>query len=374
MECFITHCIIGFIAIDENNNIIKHELFDDINSLIKLEKKELVNEEIKLIEELSDSYDMISIESQSKKSNYSKWNNVKVEFPNKAGKYLRENLDGILTEIGFSNKEEFADKYRKLASYKIKNQLNSEDRYLVQAINSIDDMDESISKLAEKLRDWYSLYFPELDIVQNNKTYVKLIALNDNKKEIVDSYNNDLLKYDEFEEDINEKDLDIIKNLAKSIYSLQITRENTENYIEEKMESLAPNLNNLVGSSLGAKLISHAGSLEKLASYPSGTVQIMGAEKALFRHLKTGENPPKHGLIFQHPQVRTNNWWLRGKIAKKLSLKISLATRKDVYTKKFDLKINEEFLKEVEQIKKDNPFPPRPKRKNKDSKKRKIRR
>lgn len=118
------------------------------------------------------------------------------------------------------------------------------------------------------------------------------------------------------------------------------------------MEKLAPNLRDLIGSSLAAKLIAHIGGIKNLSMYSSSTIQIMGAEKALFRHLKTGERPPKHGLIFQHPQVRTNNWWIRGKIARTLALKISLAVRKDVFSGEFDPNISEGFLERVEEIKK----------------------
>ena len=149
----------------------------------------------------------------------------------------------------------------------------------------------------------------------------------------------------------------MINNFAKSIQSLQKTRNKTEGYIDKKMEKLAPNLRDLLGSSLAAKLIAHIGGIKNLSMYSASTIQIMGAEKALFRHLKTGERPPKHGLIFQHPQVRTNNWWIRGKIARTLALKISLAVRKDVFSGEFDPSISESFLERVEEIKKDNPFP-----------------
>jgi len=96
--------------------------------------------------------------------------------------------------------------------------------------------------------------------------------------------------------------------------------------------------------------------------YSAATIQIMGAEKALFRHLKTGERPPKHGLIFQHPEVRANPWWIRGKIARTLALKISLASKKDVFSGDFDPKISESFQQRVKTIKKENPFPKKTKK------------
>lgn len=381
MECYIAHCVAGFIAIDNDENIISYKLFDDskrISKLIEIESRTITEEEINLIEELYEKYDEISIETRCGKRSYAKWENIKIEFPNKAGNYLRENLEEVLLKINFTDKEDLKKKFSKvyidLANYKVKEELSSEDKYLIQAINSIDDIDDSISKLVERIRDWYSLYFPELDIIQNNESYIKLISENTSKKDIIEQVQDKFQDYDTeniIEDEISEDDLKILNDYATSIYSLQKTRKNIEKYIKDKMEKLAPNLTDLVGSSLGAKIISHSGGLEKLASYPSSTVQIMGAEKALFRHLKTGANPPKHGLIYQHPKVRTSKWWNRGKIAKKLSLKISLAVRKDVYSKEFDSEINNTFLKEVEKIEKENPFPTKRPKKDKDEGKKK---
>jgi nucleolar protein 56 len=125
------------------------------------------------------------------------------------------------------------------------------------------------------------------------------------------------------------------------------------------MEEIAPNLRDLCGSSLGAKLIAHVGSIKRLSLLPSGTVQVLGAEKALFRHLKTGERPPKHGLIFQHPAVRGAKWWIRGKVARTLASRISLAVRKDVFSGDYDPSIKEGFEEKVLEIEKSNPFPKR---------------
>ena len=205
---------------------------------------------------------------------------------------------------------------------------------------------------------------PEIDIIHNNESFINIIAENKNREEVIESPPEVILKNNDI--DINEgsnvadveiEDITMINDFAKSIQSLQKTRNKTEDYIDKKMEKLAPNLRDLLGSSLAAKLIAHIGGIKNLSMYSAATIQIMGAEKALFRHLKTGERPPKHGLIFQHPQVRTSNWWIRGKIARTLALKIALAARKDVFSGEFDPNINESFLNRVEQIKKENPFP-----------------
>ena len=359
MECYVTYCVKGFYAFNENNELIAEKLFKEdeiLDKLIEIDNKEIPTEESELINELSKNYETILIESNKRSSDY-KSDKVKVKNPNPGGNYLRSNFD-----LDFDN-----EIYQKLAIYKMKKAQSGDDKHLIQAINSIDEIDESISKLIERIREWYALYFPEMDLIKNNETYIKLICENKTKEEIVnaksDAFPEDML---DIEEDINPEDLEIMNNYAKSIYELQQTRKNIINYIDIKMESIAPNLRLLVGSSLGAKLISRAGGLKRLASYPSSTVQIMGAEKALFRHLKSGDRPPKYGLIFQHPQVRGSKWWNRGKIARLLAGRISLAARKDVFTNDFNPEIFNEFNLKVEEIEKNNPLPTKTSKKRKE--------
>lgn len=361
MECYVTYSIKGFYAFNENNELIDEKLFKEeeiLQKLIEIDNKEIPTEESELIKELSSNYDTIIIESNKRSSDYSN-SKVKVKNPNQGGDYLRSEYN-----LDIDN-----DIYQKLAIYRMKKAQAGEDKHLIQAINSIDEIDESISKLIERIREWYALYFPEMDLIKNNETYIKLIYENKTKEEIInaksDAFPSDML---DIEDDINPEDLNIMNNYAKSIYELQQTRKNIINYIDSKMDSIAPNLKLLVGSSLGAKLISHAGGLKRLATYPSSTVQIMGAEKALFRHLKSGDRPPKYGLIYQHPQVRGAKWWNRGKIARLLAGRISLAVRKDVFTHDFNPEIFNEFSDRVEEIEKNNPFPTKTTKKRKEEK------
>ncbi|WP_407424265.1 NOP5/NOP56 family protein [Methanobrevibacter sp.] len=361
MECYVTYSVKGFYAFNENNELIGQRLFKEdemLEKLIEIDNKEIPTEESELIEELLKDYDSVIVESNKRSSDYAS-DRVKVKNPNPAGEYLRSHSDlDVDNEI-----------YQKLAIYRMKKAQAGDDKHLIQAINSIDEIDESISKLIERIREWYALYFPEMDLIKNNETYIKLIYENKTKEEIInaksDAFPEDML---DIEDDINPQDLDIMNNYAKSIYELQQTRKNIIDYIDAKMESVAPNLRLLVGASLGAKLISHAGGLKRLASYPSSTVQIMGAEKALFRHLKSGDRPPKYGLIYQHPQVRGAKWWNRGKIARMLAGRISLAARKDVFTHDFNPEIFNEFTAKAEEIEKNNPFPTKTTKKRKEEK------
>ncbi len=366
MECYITYCVKGFLAFNNENELIAEKLFPEdeiLNRLADIDDKKIVAEEMEIIEEVSKDYSEIIIESNKRLSDYSPFN-IKIQTPNQAGDYLRSNYD----KFDLDN-EDITDIYQRLAIYKIKKESASEDKHLIQAINSIDEIDESISKLIERIREWYALYFPEMDVIKNNETYIKLISQNKSKENIMqakpDAFPSNVL---DLEDDINPLDLEIMNKYANSIFELQKTRKEIEEYIDSKMEEIAPNLRLLVGSSLGAKLISHAGGLKRLATYPSSTVQIMGAEKALFRHLKSGERPPKYGLIYQHPQVRGAKWWNRGKIARMLAGKISLAVRRDVFTKTYDENAFNDFTERVEEIEKNNPFPTKTTKKRKEEK------
>ena len=366
MECYITYCVKGYYAFDNENNLISEKLFpkdEIINRLAEINDKKIVKEELELIEEICQDYDKIIIESNKRTSDYDN-EKITVKTPNPGGEYLRNNYD----KFGLDNGE-ITEIYRNLAIYDIKRASASEDKHLIQAINSIDEIDESISKLIERIREWYALYFPEMDTVKNNETYIKLISQNKTKDKIIEAkpeaFPDEIIDIDE---DIDPRDLEIMNNYANSIYELQKSRKNIEEYVDSKMESIAPNLKLLVGSSLGAKLISHAGGLKRLAMYPSSTVQIMGAEKALFRHLKSGDRPPKYGLIYQHPQVRGAKWWNRGKIARMLAGMISLAVRRDVFTKTFDENAFEEFKLKMEEIEKNNPFPTKTTKRRKEEK------
>jgi len=168
MEYYITQCIAGFIAFDENLEITEYKLFKEdeiVSNLIKIEDNEILEEEIELINELisNDSSDenKIIIETTKRKSQYKDLENyeiIETESPNKGGEYLRNNLNEIFEEIGFEKSEEdIIEYYERLAIEQIKQSSQEEDKLLIQAINSVDDIDESISKLVERIRDWYTI-------------------------------------------------------------------------------------------------------------------------------------------------------------------------------------------------------------------------
>jgi nucleolar protein 56 len=131
--------------------------------------------------------------------------------------------------------------------------------------------------------------------------------------------------------DITQENLAIVKKIAQEVISYSELRKILADHIEAAMELVAPNIKNLLTASVGARIIAKAGSLSRLAILPASTIQVLGAEKALFRSLKTGTRPPKHGLIFQHPLIHSAPKWQRGKIARAIASKVAIAGRVDLY-------------------------------------------
>ncbi len=193
------------------------------------------------------------------------------------------------------------------------------DSWVVNLAELIEELDKSFNLLYERLRELYGIYNPELlEKDLNKEKFLKEV-----KK----------LKKSEIGYNLSEEDLDFILDLVKELESLLSLRKKTEEYLAKVVKENYPNLYSTAGALITAKLIGAAGSLKELARKPSSTIQVYGAEKALFRHKKTGAKPPKYGYILQHPFVMSKPPKERGKAAKELAAKISLAARKDYYGK-----------------------------------------
>ncbi len=382
MKCYITWCFAGFIALDENCALLDYELFPKSKITLRLTELlegNLVREEKSLLKRLVKNHDEVVVETEISPSKYESLKDsskFKFQTPNKAGEYVRNYLADILIETDFIETEEelkelIHDTSLNITRDRLQEASEAEDLVLIQAINALDELDETTSKLAERLREWYSIHLPELDKIKSHEYYVKLVADYGDRDSIISSglKDSDMEIKISIGAELDEYDIIMLKEFASSTKSLQATKKSLNSYIEEKMDELAPNLKDLVGASLGAKIIAHVGGLKRLALLSSSTIQVLGAEKALFRHIKTGERPPKHGLIYQHPEVRGAKYWLRGKIARALASKISLAVRKDVFSGEFDPSIKTSFEAKVEDIKKAHPFPKRPSKSSKPGKK-----
>ncbi|WII07875.1 ribosomal biogenesis protein [Methanomassiliicoccales archaeon LGM-RCC1] len=247
------------------------------------------------------------------------------------------------------------------------------DKNLVQAIRNLDDQIATINLYNERLHEWYGMHFPELADYAKDSKYADLIARYGDRDAIIEELGIDIQSIGA---DFNDNDMRAVMDLADTLYRLYDDEERTEAYIQEIVEETCPNMCAIVGGPLAARLISLSGGLERLSTLPSSTVQLLGAERAMFRHLKSGKKGPKHGIIYQHPEVHKAPYWQRGNIARALAGKILIAAKVDQYHGEFcgdDL--NKEFMARVEDIKRRYPDPPKvPEKKNKRKNRGKLRR
>lgn len=217
----------------------------------------------------------------------------------------------------------------------------SEDIFVMQTIANINELDKSINLLSKRVREWYSWYAPE--VVEHISDHQKLMEL------IVGKSRAELLKelkeIDTMGANLDKSHVDEILLLAKQVQGLFQLREQHEKYLQKVMQKYCPNLLEMAGATIGAKLMELGKGLKHLALLPASTIQLLGAEKALFRHIKTNSRPPKHGIIINHPLVQNAKKDQKGKAARMLADKISLCARLDYFKGEFKAK---EYRKELE--------------------------
>lgn len=228
-----------------------------------------------------------------------------------------------------------------LSRYKLKFSPDKVDTMVVQAIGLLDELDKELNTYAMRVREWYGWHFPEMTkIIQDNMQYAKVVLQMGDRATASDHDFSGTLDED-VEQDLKDAgvismgteisvdDLNNIKQLAEQVVSLSEYRIQLYDYLKSRMNAIAPNLTVLVGELVGARLISHAGSLINLAKHPASTVQILGAEKALFRALKTKHDTPKYGLIYHASLIGQTAPKHKGKISRVLAAKTALAIRVD---------------------------------------------
>lgn len=233
-----------------------------------------------------------------------------------------------------------------LAKAKAKAAMGGRDQHVVQAVQASDDLAETANQLAERLREWYGLHFPESDrLVERHEEMATLVSMHGTRDAMLAASPHIELP-ESFGADLGPEEQAALRGFAKSLSSLYSQRAEIDAYLEKAVPGIAPNVTKLVGPIIAARLLFHAGGLLPLAKMSSGTVQTLGAEKALFRHLKEGNRPPKHGVIFQHALIHRAPFRQRGPLARALAGKVSIAARADAFTK---ADIAEGLLRSLEQ-------------------------
>ncbi len=370
--------VLGFFAVDESGNLVDKEFYERkpefvATRLLELEKSNPVQELLTLVERLRGKAEKIVVEDPElarKLVAAVKGVEIVAESPSPVLVAFRQNFVKHLPTIGLS-----WDEYRNflfevsdlITRLKLRQAVEKRDLFIAQAISTLDDVDKILNLIASRIREWYGLHFPELEeLVRDNKEYVKIVYHighrskigEDSLKKVLQDLPEDRVKRiveaakKSIGAEMSEWDLDQLRSYADTFLKLDAYRESLATYIDEAMKEVAPNIRELVGPLLGARLIKLAGGLTRMAFLPASTIQVLGAEKALFRALRTGGKPPKHGVIFQYPEIFRAPRWQRGKIARALAAKLAIAAKADAFTGNFIApRLKEELMKRIQEIK-----------------------
>jgi len=390
MKAFIIHYPFGVVAFDEKDTLVEKVLFPKkpqiaAKSLLKTESGKLSDQILSLVSLLTNvGYDILVFESASIAAEVQIKTGAKIgtTSPEEAERF-RSKMSQLAISLEFVKDEQDIALWNRnvsmeLAKLQIKGASEKRDLIVAQAIQTLDDLDRTVNLFMARLREWYGVYFPEMDrLIEKHETYSRLVLnLGDKENYTFDTVVAEGLPKERSElvaktaqtsmgADISEADLQQIQSLSRDVLNLYELRKNMESYVDRTMEELAPNVKAVAGALLGARLIAMAGSLQNLAMRPASTIQVLGAEKALFRSLKTGARPPKHGLIFQHTLLHDAKRWQRGKIARVIAGKLSIAARADAFGGNFigdrlKTEVNKR-LEEIQEKYKDAPPPKEPK-------------
>ncbi|KAI8889508.1 Nop domain-containing protein [Backusella circina FSU 941] len=255
---------------------------------------------------------------------------------------IREQFESLVSGLSHSDLNAMSlGLSHSLSRYKLKFSPDKVDTMIVQAIALLDDLDKELNTYAMRAKEWYGWHFPEMTkIIVDNLAYAKVVKkigfrTNAQSTDLSDILPEELeIEVKEAAEismgtEISDEDIDNIFALCDQVINITEYRTQLYEYLKNRMNAIAPNLTTLVGELVGARLISHAGSLMNLSKQPASTIQILGAEKALFRALKTKHNTPKYGLIYHASLVGQAGPKNKAKVARMLAAKAALSLRMD---------------------------------------------
>jgi len=385
MKSYVVDSPLGIFALSKTGKVVEKVVFgsDPVKAaekLNKLQSGEIIEEFSNLLKMLKKmDYDTFVFENETiaravrEKIGFE----VEVERPSKVVEKFRPKLSAQAVELKiFRNKEEFSKFLRdvavQLTRMAITVAVAKRDLYAVQAVRAIDDLDKTLNLFVGRIREWYGLHLPELDrLIDKHETYCRLVADLGNRRNFTkENLEKEGLPKDKIGAvaeaasrskgaEISDEDLEWTRSFSRDVIELFKFRERAEQYVDSVMKQVAPNMSAILGSVLAARLISIAGGLENLAKMPASTLQVLGAEKALFRALKTGARPPKHGIIFQYAAIHQAPRWQRGKVARALSGKLAIAARVDAFEGEFiGDNLRKDLEKKFEEIKEKYKSPP----------------
>jgi len=369
-RCTILLLEAGIVALDDNENVISSYRFgDDLVRPYRAVKDGNLSEQLRSMFDTlkSKGYDSAVSNDEGLVTMLSKSGINTSLMSNEEQMKAQERKVKVMISANFApNEYEALGLLRKfaidLSSIKVGEVSAKRDSHIIQSVNAMDELDKVINLLGSRLREWYGLHFPELDaLIQNLPTYCDIVLIG-----AKDSLDKERLMQigipeDKAEQianrartssggDITDENLATVQKLAQEIRNLNSIRNAVTSHLEQEMDAVAPNAKEILGATIGARMIAKAGSLERLSTMAASTIQVIGAEKALFRALKTGSRPPKHGIIFQHPLIHSAPRWQRGKIARAIAAKVAIAARIDVHKSSKDSSIMAKLNERIEEI------------------------
>lgn len=361
MKVTLITSLLGVFGFDEDGEIVDKVLFEK-NSKVIAEKLSFVDDG-KMISEMASligklekmGFTFFVFEQDQIAEVAAKKLGVKIGHVHLSpqGESLRKNMAEAALEMGFVKdlqqlRELTHEVSLELTKVRMRKAGKRRDLMIAQAILSIDDLDKTINLFMGRIREWYGLHFPELDtVIEKHETYARLVSsLGKRLNFTLESLERESLSRRKAAQvaktakgklgsELTEADVEQIQSLCRQTLSMYSLRKSLQEYASATVEMVAPNVQTLVGSLLAARLIALAGGLANLAKMPASTIQVLGAEKALFRALKTGTKPPKHGIIFQDALVHDAKRWQRGKMSRALAGKLAIAARADAFSGRY---------------------------------------
>ena len=348
-SCSVVLTELGIAAFNESGGLIASKKFGDAIRSYRLLKSGATPDEVRDFIEKLRSFDLVTANDASVVAVLRQSGYISSLMPEDQQQFIQDAKPAYIVKSGFADNEPEALQALRnfainLSSSRVKEASERLDLHIIQSINALDELDKIINTVGARLREWYGLHFPELDnLLQSLVAYAEIVSRAGSRQKITAEILQAAGMQDKKVEvmldaagrskggDITPENLAIAKRLADQVISQSDLRRVLADHVEASMEIVAPNVKELLTATVGARIIAKAGSLSRLATLPASTIQVLGAEKALFRALKTGARPPKHGLLFQHPLVHSAPKWQRGKIARAVASKVAIAARIDFY-------------------------------------------
>lgn len=358
MKAYIVETLAGVFAYDEEGSRVAGEPYpkdpEVISAYIRCHRDgQMTGPMEKLVEALASSgCDVIASSNQALLKTIEERYGKATEVSDRSAAGFADASD-LAQETGLvSSAEEYRSLSHAVASHmaqqEVHRALSHRESLLIPAVQLLGDLDTVINSLSGRMREWYGVHFPEMGHrVKEHTDYAKIIlAYGDRGNITVKGLQEMSLKKRDADRvaeaaqgsmgaSLDEEDVEAIQSYTQRVMDLYKERDRLSEYISTLANEIAPNVAHLAGPILGAKLIDKAGGLRRMAMMPSSTIQVLGAEKAMFRALKSKAKPPKYGLLFQHPYVHGAAKDKRGSRARALAAKLAIAARADVFSGEF---------------------------------------